>query len=601
MRMKRRMKRTIGRRILSLSLAVFSVAFYLQAPAANASKGNLATITGAVLDNKGNPVSGALISLLRDGASKVIKQTRSDAAGRFSTRISPGRYGIRAIASGFNEVVFASVEVRASQELVYRFNLEPIGSGKTLPERRKDRDDVKWTLRSAQTRRSIFQAQEGEDADIQAILGRETASEAETPADGSAQYSTEAVNQESRSRVQGVVETYFASNSYGPSQPGLNFAVATSPNDRIELIFAGQTAVGPNAPERFEASTQVRAGQHHRVGMSLGAVRFGSPVWSAVRDNHSDNSAIGLGQVSVRAIDEWIVRDGIVIVLGLDYSRFIGAGGARSLNPRIGIQFDANARTRLKAAYAPGGDEASIQSVAAFEDTQVAFRESGRRPIAFVDGRAVMDRSHRLEFGVERVLDNKSNFEGTAFFDTTSGRGVGLLSTPMTAFSGATGETFINVANQQGASRGMRLVYTRRLSRMWTASAGYSFGRGQRLASGDISQPTEVFESGFFQTAALQLGAGFSTGTNIRTVLRFSPNATVFAIDPFAGRLAVYDPSLSVQVTQELPSFGLPIRAEAVLDARNLLDVQPSTDNGEVLTQLSTGRRSVRGGISLRF
>ena len=109
--------------------------------------------------------------MLRDGASKVIKQTRSDAAGRFTTRISPGRYGIRAIAAGFNEVVFSSVEVRASQELVYRFNLEPIGSGKTLPERRRDRDDVKWTLRSAQTRRSIFQAQEGEDADIQAALG----------------------------------------------------------------------------------------------------------------------------------------------------------------------------------------------------------------------------------------------------------------------------------------------------------------------------------------------------------------------------------------------------------------------------------------------
>jgi hypothetical protein len=97
------------------------------------------------------------------------------------------------------------------------------------------------------------------------------------------------------------------------------------------------------------------------------------------------------------------------------------------------------------------------------------------------------------------------------------------------------------------------------------------------------------------------LGGGFGTGTNIRTVLRFSPNATVFAIDPFAGRLAVYDPSLSIQVTQELPSFGLPVRAEAVLDARNLLDLQASTDNAETLTQLSTGRRSVRGGISLRF
>jgi hypothetical protein len=171
----------------------------------------------------------------------------------------------------------------------------------------------------------------------------------------------------------------------------------------------------------------------------------------------------------------------------------------------------------------------------------------------------------------------------------------------MTAFSGTPGQAFIDVANQEGEARGMRLVYTRRLSRVWTASAGYSFGRGQRLSDEEISRPTEMFESGFFQTAAVQLGGGFGTGTNIQTVLRFSPNATVFAIDPFAGRLAVYDPSLSIQVTQELPSFGLPLRAEAVLDARNLLDLQANTENGETFAQLSAGRRSVRGGISLRF
>lgn len=600
--MKKLSKSTIGRRILSLFLALFSAGLYLQAPAAGAGKQNFATITGAVIDHKGNPVSGALISLLRDGASKVSKQARSDAEGRFSTRISPGRYGIRAIAAGFNEVVFSSVEIRASQELVYRFNLEPIGSGKTLPERRKDRDDVKWTLRSAQTRRSIFQAQEGEDADLQTVLGTDTATGEQVGMNAGEDRPDVSIEvTESQRRVQGVVETYFASNSYGFSYPGLNFAVATSPNDRVELIFAGQTTAGSNGPERFEVSTHVRAGERHRLGLSVGAVNFGTPLWLRTGENQLDSFSSGMGQISVRAIDEWIVRDGIVVVLGIDYSRFIGAGGARALTPRLGIQFDANARTRLKAAYAPGGDEGNIQSLAAFEGSQIAFRDTGKRPIAFIDGRAVMDRSHRLEFGVERVIDNESNFEGAAFFDTTSARGVGLLSTPMTAFSGATGEAFINVANQQGAARGMRLVYTRRLSRMWTASGGYSFGRGQRLASGEISQPTEIFESGFFQTASLQLGASFSSGTHIRTVLRFSPNATVFAIDPFAGRLAVYDPSLSVQVTQELPSFGLPVRAEAVLDARNLLDVQPSAENGEILTQLSTSRRSVRGGISLRF
>lgn len=589
------------KRIVGLFLVVFSAGLYLPAPAAtanaNAGKGSLATITGAVLDNKGNPVTGALISLLKDGASKVIKQTRSDAAGRFSTRISPGRYGLRAIANGFNEVVFTSIDVRASQELVYRFNLVPVGLGKTLPEQRKDRDDVKWSLRSTHTRRSIFQAQEGEDRDLQAVLEPETVPAEDTVAAGSTEDDLQTVRVDAKRRMQGVVETYFAGNSYGPGYSGLNFAVSIPASDGIELVFAGQTSPGANAPERFEASAQLRAGQRHRLGMKLGAVRFGAPIWTTSTNNELTRA----GQFSVRAIDEWIVRDGIVVVVGIDYARFIGAGGAQSLSPRFGIQFDANARTRLKVAYAPGGEESRTQSVAAFENSQVAFTEAGRRPIAFVDGRAVMERSHRLEFGIERVIDEQSSLEGTAFFDTTVGRGVGLLSTPMTAFSGATGEAFINVANQEGASRGMRLVYTRRLSRMWTASAGYSFGQGQRLAAEEPAGPADMFESWFFQSAALQLGADFPTGTNIRTVLRFSPNATVFAIDPFAGRLAVYDPSLSIQVTQELPSFGLPLRAEAVIDARNLLDFQANIESGEILTQLSTGRRSVRGGISLRF
>jgi hypothetical protein len=175
------------------------------------------------------------------------------------------------------------------------------------------------------------------------------------------------------------------------------------------------------------------------------------------------------------------------------------------------------------------------------------------------------------------------------------------MSMPLSAFSGAAGDALLSIANQQGAARGMRVVYTRRLSGVWTASAGYSFGRGQRLAHGAITSPGDVFQNGYFQTAALQVGAGFGRGTHVRTVFRFSRDATVFAIDPFAGRLGVYDPSLSIQVTQDLPTFGLPLHAEAIFDARNLLDTQPSTDNGEILTLVNTTRRSVRGGISLRF
>ena len=584
------MKRGLG---LVLSLVIFAALFSFAAPPTHAGKTALATITGSVKDNDGKPLAGALVSLLKDGANNVIKYMRTGSDGRFSVKIPPGRYGIRAIADGFKAVAFASVEVRASQELVYRFNLEPIGSGKTLPEQRKDREDVRWILRSAQTRRSIFQAQEGEDEDIKAALGIENASK-ETAATSDAE-GTEVSTTRSGSRPTGVVESYFADNPYGPAYLGLNFAISTPTTNNIELVFVGQTGLGPNAPERLEASSHIRIGERHQLGMSVGGMRLNSPMLAGAIEDRA------LGQFSVRAVDEWIVRDGIVIVLGLDYSRFVGAGNAASFTPRLGIQFDTDARTRWKAAYAPAGGEEHVHSVAGFEGTQIAFTESGNRPIAYVDGQAVMERSHRLEFGVERVIDNNSNVEATAFFDTTSGRGVGLLSAPLSAFSGTAGEALMSVANQEGNSKGVRVVYTRRLGHRWTASAGYSFGQGQHLSSLGLSSPGEVFTNGVFQTGAVQLGAVFNTGTYVRTVLRFSPDATVFAIDPFAGRLGVYDPSLSIQITQDLPSFGLPVRAEAVLDARNLLDAQAATENGEVLTQLLSGRRSVRGGISVRF
>src|SRR5215813_9206755 len=155
-----------------LSLLVITTWFSLSASAAPPNR-PLATITGSVKDTKGNPVAGALVTLFRDGVKRAIKETFTDAQGNFVAKVSPGRYGIKAIANGFTEVVFASVEVRASQELVYRFNLEPVGSGNTLPERRRDRDDVKWTLRSAQSRRSIFQVQEGADPTVDAAIASE--------------------------------------------------------------------------------------------------------------------------------------------------------------------------------------------------------------------------------------------------------------------------------------------------------------------------------------------------------------------------------------------------------------------------------------------
>jgi hypothetical protein len=551
------------------------------------------TITGTVRDNKGNPLAGAVIALLREGASEIVKQTRSAADGSFTAKIVPGRYSLRAEADGFKTASFPAVQISRADELIYRFNLIPAGSGRTAPERRADRDSAKWRLRSAQSRRSIFHAQEGEDEAIQVAL--ENGEAADDVLDEGAVSSRAEWKRQARTR--GVVETYAvaSSNSFAPSYVGMNFAVAKPVNEKVDLIFAGQFGAGPGAPQRFETTASLRPNERHRLTLNMAGMHLGatSPAVGKTRD--------ALGQVSLRAVDEWIVRDGVVIVFGVDYSRFVGASNASSVSPRLGVQFDANAKTRLRAAYAPGGDEENAQSVVSFEDNNIVFKQPTVDPVAFVDNRAVMEKSRRFEFGIERVLDNESSVEATAFFDMTSGRGVGIMNMPLSSLGGEGGEALLDVANQQGAARGLRVVYSRRLSRILSASAGYSFGRGQSLSAEGLTNPAELFDSGFFQTLAAQLNADVGSDTHIRAVFRFSPGATVFAIDPFAGRLAVFDPSLSILVTRELPTFGLPVRAEVVIDARNLLDTQVSADDGETQMIINAMRRSLRGGISVRF
>src|SRR5678815_5141279 len=139
-----RMRRAFG---FSLSLIAL-VSFITSDVLAAGSNKSLATISGTVRDNRGTPLAGALVSLMREGF-KTVKEARTDKQGNFIARVLPGRYGIKAIANGFTEVVFTEVDVKAQEELVYKFNLEPVGSGRTLPERRPDRDNVKWILRSA--------------------------------------------------------------------------------------------------------------------------------------------------------------------------------------------------------------------------------------------------------------------------------------------------------------------------------------------------------------------------------------------------------------------------------------------------------------------
>src|SRR3982751_102957 len=108
------MRRAIGFGLSLLALVSFISSDALAAASSNRS---LATISGSVRDNRGNPLVGALVSLVREGV-KTVKEARTDKQGNFIAKVAPGRYGIKAIANGFSEVSFTAVDVKAQQELV---------------------------------------------------------------------------------------------------------------------------------------------------------------------------------------------------------------------------------------------------------------------------------------------------------------------------------------------------------------------------------------------------------------------------------------------------------------------------------------------------
>lgn len=575
-------KKTSIATLLVFAAAVPNVLALVPATASTSAitaKSNLGVIKGIVRDQAGGPIADATVAIFRVGTSKLLKQVRSGADGSFLARIIPGTYTVLAVAEGFNPVTLNQIEVGKASQLNYGFKLERAGSGNTLPEKRLDRNNPKWAIRAAQISRGIYQNSEGATPET-------VGDNVEVTVD------TDAVPDVKSTRSsQTVVETYFASTEGGPYS-GVNVATLMPLSDDAEIILAGQAGIGKRSPQRLETQFKFRPNDQHQVRLIGSFANLGS--------FDLDSNDKDLSQVSVQATDEWKVREGVILVFGLDYSKFVGASDDFSISPRLGLQFDIDSKTRFRSAYTTHTEERTWAKAIELEDAQVLFREPAAiQDFVVQDGKPVMNKSRRFEFGIERVLDNKSSIEANVFFDATLSRGVGLSKIPFDTLDTAGFQQF--TGNQQGGAQGLRLVYNRRINGKFSAAAGYSVGLGQKLSPDALSNPSELFQNDVFQTFFGQFEADLKTGTSVKTIFRLSPQATVFAIDPFQGRLAIYDPSLSVLVTQNLPTLGLPFHAEAVVDARNLFGFTTGVVGEEGTLRLASQRRGLRGGILVRF
>ncbi|HQR38476.1 MAG TPA: TonB-dependent receptor [Blastocatellia bacterium] len=552
-----------GAKLLVVSLTIALVAIQCQ----TAQAASFGVLRGVVRDQYGLPLVGATVAIFdaKSKADKPVRDTLTNETGEFAAQIAPGRYLLRAVAAGFSSFE-ARARVAANQETV--LDSIALRRANTLADRARieSKDPYRQVVRTS--RGHVFHLDQTDDDETR-DLDNATAT-ALTDRDNAAH---------------GVVQTVAATGS--ADYVATNFAVAREVAGS-QLTVAGQLGAGENAPMRLEAATSTPIGNRHDVNLAVGFGRAPAEIIGTGTQSELD-------QFTVQAVDRWQVLGRLVLLYGLNYTKYSGASNASTILPRLGVEFSPTNRTQVFARLTPGSTDDVISQfdtesgvVRFVEPVPIAVSSNGSDPIAG-------DRSRRCEIGFSHLFDERSNVEVMAFYDVASGRGIGFLSVPASG-----GDSEFRTGSLDGRSTGVRVLYTRRLTNHLSGSAGYSTGRGLELDPSALLDPATPFDSTAFQLFAGQLEADFASGTRISAVYRFSPNSVVFAIDPFDGRLSAYQPGASFLVTQSIPMPGfMPGRWEALLDIRNVFDNVPVSEDNEV--SLVEYSRLIRAGVSFRF
>ncbi len=529
------------------------------------------SVTGSVRDDLGAPIAGAVVRLVdRAVMTRTLRSLRTDVKGEFFVaNIQPGNYRLRAEAKGFISDIQA-VDVRPDVVLSTKFELRR--TGRWL-DSRADRDDYKWAVRSVPA--PILRVQE------------------ETPS--KSDLASERPEPSFDDRVHGLVQ--FVGGGSGSAVPGtseiytgVNFALARQVHRNLELLLAGQWSADATAPQRLDLVASAAPADQHKLTFvfSLGQFTGFNQTATALRERQS----------TLRLSDAWQIAGPVIILYGVDVTRFSGAANEIFASPRVGVRWTPTDRTSFDVDYQPAGDE-TPSSAYQSENARVEFAEP--RSFRSLSSGTRLRPNQRLQLGFERLLTDNSSIQAAVFFDDVSGKAVGLVAVPGRA-SAAFNASFQEMI-QQGQTRGARVVYNARLNRFLSGLVGYAFGQGQELAARGLAMPSRILGTDRFHVVSFKLGGELHrTHTHYAGYYRCASRSAVFAVDPFYGRLQVLDPGLSIVISQELPNLGfLPGRWEASLDGRNLLDQRGSFYGNEGWSLISGLGRSVRGAVSVRF
>jgi TonB dependent receptor-like, beta-barrel/Carboxypeptidase regulatory-like domain len=583
------------------------------------------SISGVVLDERGRPLDGVVVSALGTSSAFVV----SDRLGQFTLRqLTPGPYLLRAHLQGYLPARNAMVNVRPSSRTVSSFTLHAlaptapriaeagVGGGTELvaapSDTPRDEGETAWRLRHL--KRSILKDATSYVASTSSapshnwfitdslyVVGRAVGSSAKAagslfgnlPLQGQVNLLTTGAFDNpfqllQLERTRSVA--YFAFGAPVALHGDWTVKAALNQGDLSSWLLTGNYARREPATHRYQ------------FGMSYGVHRYEGGNLEAMAAVPEAARNVGV----VYASDEWKIGKRVVLGYGGDYAHYDYLAQPAYVSPRISTTINATDSTRVRVmaarrVIAPGAEEFLPPAHAHVLPPQRTFAPLTR------DGFVAED-LHHIEVGVEEFI-NGTTLGLRAFQQRVSNQLVTVfgMRTP-DAPPAQLGHYFIASAGDSEI-RGWTLSVSRQVAGYVRGSIDYSFAAADwtrngrdvdyrrlsyRLPSAIRESPEHIHDI----TTSVETVVP-RTATRVFFVVKM--NSAYIRADASEDRPGL-DGRFDMQLTQGLPFIGMfDSDWEMTIGVRNLF--RDSLVEGSFYDELLVARPPKRlvGGITVRF
>lgn len=555
---------------------------------------------GSVLDEAGEPLVGAVVSMfgknLADGA--VIAVT--DESGRFEVEsVPPGMYRLRAYLSGFLPSAYAKVFVEEGVEQVgaVLMSLAAVDgveddAADEASERERSVDEQNWLIAHAD--RSVLKDGEWELPVVSLETNESLAATAPSfTFNGEFGVRAAAYDQgleEFPGGGAGLDGRLAYARLYIPTENDGQWLVSAQVLESALSSWAG----------RADYLTSDLSGHKLNAGVTYGNFLYGDlgdfrPPDAALTTHHpaGERSTEWFG--SVYASDAFALGSASVEAgVAYEYFGFLSKSGYASPRFAIAQPLGSEGRTVLKGAVdyrvlAPGGEDIGLLSRVAYSDV---FGPSSSRTSTLH-----AERTARFQLGLERQLTNRTRVGVRMFQEKAQDQLVKLFKESP---DGAGGGHF-NVGNKGDfRTRGVGLSVSQSFGAM-EGSVGYTFGMGRALSHQLEGVASSTDEEIHDVTTAVATSID-RTRTRLSAAYRFVSHPTFATTGDGFTAGTTQDSRFNIQVFQVLPFVGWNGTSwELMVAVRNLF--YEDMENTSVLDEIAVieAPRRVLGGVTVRF